>query len=46
MGRLKNYPRVTLAPGDSLEVVADHEDGMVHEELKKCNYRNDAGRGE
>lgn len=44
MGRLKNYPRVTLAPGDSLEVVADHEDGMVHEELKKCNCRNDAGR--
>lgn len=44
MGKLKNYPRVTLAPGDSLEVVADHEDGMVHEELKKCNSAGRNGR--
>lgn len=42
MGRLKHYQNceVVIAQGDVPEVVADQEGGMVHQELKGCNYHN------
>ncbi|MGN0398846.1 MAG: hypothetical protein ACI4EO_01845 [Blautia sp.] len=42
MGRLKHYQNcdVVIAQGDTPELVADQEDGMVHQELKNCNTHN------
>lgn len=42
MGRLKHYRNcdVVIAQEDTQEVVADQEDGMVHQELKNCNVHN------
>lgn len=48
MGRLKHYQHceVIIAPeGDEAAcTVGDCEDEMVHQELKKCNSRNELGK--
>lgn len=46
MGRLKHYQNceVVIAPADNTEESCSSGDEMVHQELKKCNSRNELGK--
>ena len=46
MGRLKHYQNceVVIAPADNAEESCSSGEEMVHQELKKCNSRNELGK--